>query len=136
MELTSSRTAALYLRKSMAKSEVEKLWVIALNPLCEVIRSTMLFRGTVDSCFVHPRDIFRFALLSNASSLIVGHNHPSGCSEPSKADENLTQKLREIGSLLQIPLADHVIVTEKNYFSFAESRWRDKAKLRHRSSLQ
>jgi DNA repair protein RadC len=123
MALTSSKIAAQYFRRSMATSEVEELWIVALNPLCEVIKSSMLFRGTVDTCFVHPRDVFRFAILNNASSVIVGHNHPSGCCEPSRADEELTKKLKEIGILLQIPLADHVIVTSKKYFSFAESRW-------------
>ena len=131
MELATSRTAAVYLRKFLVQSEVEELWVIALNPLCHIIRSSMLFRGTVDRCFVHPRDVFRFALLNNASSLIVGHNHPSGCPQPSQADEVLTQNLRTLGELLQIPLADHVIITDKDYFSFAESRWKDRASSRY-----
>jgi DNA repair protein RadC len=125
MELVTSRKAARYLRKSIGKAEVEEFWVVALNPLCHVIRASMLFRGTVDTCFVHPRDIFRFALFANASSILIGHNHPSGCCEPSSADEDLTKRIREGGRLLQIPLVDHVIITEKNYFSFAEVRWKD-----------
>ena len=65
----------------------------------------MLFRGTVDSCFVHPRDVFRFALLANATSIIVGHNHPSGVSTPSPADEELTGNLRKSGAFTSD--ADH-----------------------------
>ena len=124
MELVTSRRAAHFLRKSIAASEVEEFWVVSLNPLCRVIKAAMIFRGTVDSCFIHPRDVFRFAIATNATSIIVGHNHPSGCIFPSPADEELTKNLKQGGVLLQIPLVDHVIVTKRNYFSFAESRWR------------
>lgn len=123
MELLSSRRAAYVLRKLIGTSEVEEFWAIALNPMCKIIKSAMLFRGTVDTCFIHPRDVFRFAISANASSMIVGHNHPSGICEPSRADEELTKNLRQSGVLLQIPLIDHVIVTNRRYFSFAESRW-------------
>jgi DNA repair protein RadC len=124
MELLSSRMAAEYLRKLMGKASTEELWVIALNPKCGVIETSMLFRGTIDACFVHPRDIFRFALLNNASSLIVAHNHPSNDCNPSEADNELTKRLKVTADLLQIPIVDHLIVTERDHFSFAESqRW-------------
>jgi DNA repair protein RadC len=123
MELLSSRRAAYFLRKSIGTSDVEEFWAIALNPMCKIIKSAMLFRGTVDTCFIHPRDVYRFALSANASSIIVGHNHPSGVCEPSQADEELTKSLRQSGAMLQIPLIDHVIITNRRYFSFAESRW-------------
>ncbi len=123
MELLSSRSAAHFFRKIIGSADVEEFWVIALNPLCKVIKSDMLFRGTVDTCFVHPRDVFRFALLANATSIIVGHNHPSGECEPSRADKELTTRLKQGGDLLQIPLVDHVVITYKGYFSFAESSW-------------
>lgn len=97
--------------------------MIALNSLCVVISAEMLFRGTADSCLVHPRDIFRFALLKNAISLIVGHNHPSQSQYPSQEDVSISRELRRAGQLLKIPLLDHVIVTEEQHFSFAESFW-------------
>jgi DNA repair protein RadC len=128
MELLSSKIAAVYLREQMAHAASEELWVIALNPKCVVINSAMVFRGTVDSCFIHPRDIFRYGILQNASSLIVAHNHPSDDPYPSESDKLMTKKLREGADLLQIPLVDHIIVTRNRYFSFAESQgWGRKA---------
>ena len=123
MNIRDSRKAARFLRRQMKSCEVEEFWVIALNPSCDVIACKMLFRGTVDSCFIHPRDIFRFALLNNASSLLVGHNHPSGSFSPSAADQELTCRLREAGKLLQIPLVDHIIIGREGFFSFAQSGW-------------
>ena len=75
--------------------------------------------GTVDSCAVSPRDIFKGALLANASGLIVSHNHPSDDPTPSYDDNSMTQKISEIGKMLNIKLLDHVIVTDSNFYSFA-----------------
>ena len=129
MELDTSRKAAVFFRKTIGQAEIEEFWIAALNPQCQVINAVMLFRGTVDSCFVHPRDVFRFGLQFNASSVLVGHNHPSGQSKPSSADVELTTRLREAGLLLQIPLVDHIIIAKGSYFSFAESSWQDKERI-------
>jgi DNA repair protein RadC len=115
--------AAQFLREKMGLSDVEEFWAVALNPACGVIESRMLFRGTVDSCFIHPRDIFRFGLAHNATSLLVGHNHPSGSSYPSQADCDLTRRLKAAGELLQIPLVDHLIISKIDFYSFAERVW-------------
>lgn len=119
MELVTSRIAASYLRNQIRDSEVEEFWGVALNPLCRVITAKMLFRGTVDACLIHPRDVFRFGLLHNATSILVGHNHPSGSSYPSAEDIMITQNLRRAGEILQIPLVDHIIVTAQGHYSFA-----------------
>ena len=124
MELSSSKTVAQFLRPEMENSDAEEFWALALNSLCHLIRARMLFRGTVDACFIHPRDVFRFALICNASSLIVAHNHPSGICVPSQADVQLSHNLKRAGVLLQIPILDHIIVTSDSHFSFAESLWR------------
>ncbi len=122
MELVTSRLVARYFEERLKDSEVEEFWVAALKPSCEVIKVAMLFRGTIDKCFIHPRDIFRFALLNNATFLVVAHNHPSGRCNPSDADKALTKRLKNLGEMLQISLLDHVILSQGEYFSFAESR--------------
>jgi DNA repair protein RadC len=72
---------------------------------------------------VHPRDIFRFACLENASSLIVAHNHPSGDTRPSEQDLLFTRQLLRASRILQIPLLDHLILTTSGFSSFAREGW-------------
>ncbi len=79
----------------------------------------MLFRGTVDACLVHPRDVIRFLCECNAASYIIAHNHPSGDAKPSDHDWIFTRRLVECGFLVEIPLLDHVIVTAKGHTSMA-----------------
>lgn len=98
---------------------------MGLSSSCQVLKARMLFRGTVDSCFVHPRDIFRFAVKWNASSIIVAHNHPSGDPKPSSLDIKLSGNLLSAGQILKIPILDHVIVTKWSHFSFADSLWKN-----------
>lgn len=78
--------------------------------------------GSLSEAVVHPREVFKTALLSNASSVIFLHNHPSGRGEPSAEDRQLTQKLQEVGKLLQIQVMDHLIIygEEGQFFSFRE----------------
>ena len=105
------------------RPDVEEFWALALGPTKTLLRSEMLFRGTVDSCLVHPRDVFRFACRHNASSLIVAHNHPSGDSEPSEQDLLITRKLIRASKLFEIPLLDHLIITHGSFSSFAVKGW-------------
>jgi DNA repair protein RadC len=119
MEITSSGKA-FHLLKPFLDNDVEEFWVVALSSTKQVIRVEMVARGTVDSCCVHPRDVFRFALRCNASSLLVGHNHPSGDCRPSTEDLELTHRLLNAGELLQIPLVDHVILSHETYLSLAD----------------
>ena len=73
--------------------------------------------GTVDASIVSSRDVFQAALLCNASSIFILHNHPSGDPTPSKEDIEVTDRLKKAGELMRIPLLDHVIVGEKRYYS-------------------
>lgn len=107
----------------LAASEVEEFWVLALSPSKKLLAKQMLFRGTVDACMVHPRDVFRFAVLTNASSLIIAHNHPSGEVHPSDQDIKTTEQLIRAGRLLQIPVLDHLLLTKTQLESFARRRW-------------
>jgi DNA repair protein RadC len=91
---------------------VEQAWVIALDPQLRPIDWTLLSKGTVDHCLVHPRDIFRFVILRNASGFILAHNHPSQDSSPSPQDIEFTKKILKLSWLHEIPLLDHVILTK------------------------
>jgi DNA repair protein RadC len=119
MNISSPREAFQYLRNRMT-AEVEEFWVIALNSEKRVIASSCLFRGTVNYCPFHPRDVFRFAYLNNACSLIVAHNHPSGTALPSDQDRRTTARLLDAAELLEVGVDDHLILAGETYYSFKE----------------
>jgi DNA repair protein RadC len=79
-----------------------------------------LFRGTLDSASVHPREVVRQVMAHNSAALILAHNHPSGVAEPSRADELITQRLRESLALLDVRVLDHFVVGDGTCLSFAE----------------
>jgi DNA repair protein RadC len=118
LEVITAQQAHCHLR-SLMSPDVEEFWVLALGPSKQLLCSKMLFRGTVDSCTVHPRDIFRFACLQNASSVIIAHNHPSNDPEPSDSDLQLTEDLVALGRLIQIPVLDHLIISDTRFVSLA-----------------
>lgn len=93
----------------------------ALTAEKHVAASACLFRGTVDHCLFHPRDVFRFACQKNASSFLVAHNHPSGNVEPSTEDISITEQLATIAVILEVPMVDHLILAGDKYYSFLEA---------------
>jgi DNA repair protein RadC len=107
----------------LKRADVEEFWALALGPSKSLISKKMLFRGTVDACLAHPRDVFRFACQVNASSIIVAHNHPSEDLRPSQEDIALTQRLIQAGEILEIPIIDHLIVTHRYFLSTAKQDW-------------
>lgn len=86
-----------------------------------LIGQELLFRGTVNRSVVHPREVFKYAYLYSATSIICIHNHPSGDINPSKEDIILTNSLVSIGYINKIPVVDHIIVGNNNYYSFADN---------------
>jgi DNA repair protein RadC len=93
--------------------------VLYLNAQHQIIETVDLFQGTVDSTFIPPREVMEGALTKNAVALIVAHNHPSGSTEPSQNDKQLTRDLVYAGSIMQIKVVDHLIIGNNAYFSFA-----------------
>lgn len=96
----------------------EVFMVLCLDTKNKVIGAFEVSRGTINSSIVHPREIFKRALLCNAASIIVAHNHPSGEVTPSKEDISITDRLKSAAELMGIPLVDHLIVGESRYYSF------------------
>jgi DNA repair protein RadC len=96
---------------TLLQLEVAEVFVIVcLSTKCEVIAYHRVSRGTLDSAPVHPREVFKAALLANAASLILAHNHPSGDPTPSRDDVALTRRLADAGRLLGIPVSDHLVI--------------------------
>lgn len=99
----------------------ECFYCIYLNNKSEVIERKLLFMGTINKSIVHPREIFKYAYLSSAYSIICVHNHPSGDINPSKEDIRFTKALIDIGNIQNIPLVDHIIIGSDNYYSFRDN---------------
>ncbi len=95
--------------------------VIALNGAHEIIKTRVVSIGILNKTLIHPREVFSDAIKERAASLIISHNHPSGNLEPSKEDKEVTKRLVEAGELLGIKVLDHVIFSDKEYFSFTEN---------------
>jgi len=109
------------IRPRAANELVEVFYVITLNTQNIATSAHELTRGILNSCIVHPREVFRYAIQCGACGIVVAHNHPSGNITPSVDDHGITKQLAEAGKLLDIPVYDHVIVTEDQYYSFAEA---------------
>ena len=104
-----------------SKADREEAWVVLLNSQNQVIGANLLSIGVLDASMMHPREIFKVAILGNASTIILVHNHPSGKSEPSCEDKHVTERIRNAGELHGIPLADHIIIGIDSFYSFTEN---------------
>lgn len=114
-------SAASILQSRLEHEPVEVCLVLLVNTKHRLLGVHELGRGTLDSCVVHPRDVFKAAILANAAGVIIGHNHPSGEPEPSPDDVALCTRLRSAGSIIGIDLLDFIIVGDGRYYSFKET---------------
>lgn len=119
-QLSSSKLVYEYALPFVIGLNYEQFWVLYLDRSNKVIAEKMISEGGVSEVHVDVKKILRYGLEYNASSIICFHNHPSGNTLPSKADLRLTNKLKESGKLIDLLLHDHLIVTENNYYSFAD----------------
>lgn len=122
-KITCSSDVADVLRIKWKKNRlgfVEEFKVLLLTRSNQVIGIVPISQGGISGTVADPKLIFAAALKANASSLILSHNHPSGNLKPSEADIRLTRKLKEAGQFLDLPILDHIILTQEGYFSFAD----------------
>ena len=110
---------AKFLRKLIGDKDREYFAVLCLDTGLKINGYEIVSIGTLNSALVHPREVFKTAIKTNASEIILGHNHPSGDTNPSKEDIEITKRLKEAGNILGIPIIDHVIVGD-GYFSFKD----------------
>ncbi|CAM3709653.1 JAB domain-containing protein [Marinicrinis lubricantis] len=99
---------------------VEKFGIISLNTKNEVTGLHIISVGTVNSTLVHPREIFKAAVLNNATSVILFHNHPSGDPTPSKEDIKITRQIELAGKIIGIDVFDHIIIGDERFYSLRE----------------
>ncbi|MGB3342254.1 MAG: DNA repair protein RadC [bacterium] len=94
--------------------------VVAVDGRNAYINETTISKGILDASLVHPREVFKFALNENASAIFLIHNHPSGILKPSEDDLKVTERLQGAGELMGIRVIDHIIITEKGFYSFSQ----------------
>ncbi len=119
-QVKDSKTAFLLFQKELSDLNYENFCVILLNRANKVLRTVRISDGGITGTIVDQRKIFKIALDNNATSVILGHNHPSGQLTPSSADLELTKKIKAAGEVLDLPVLDHIIVGDGNYYSFAD----------------
>ena len=119
-KISSSSSVFEMMQPVIGELPHEEFWIIYLNNSNKVIDQLLLSKGGITGTLVDVRLAFKKAIEVGATAIILTHNHPSGNLNPSTADKQLTQKLKTAGESLDIKVLDHIIVTEKSYFSFAD----------------
>jgi len=118
--LSSPQLVRDFLRSKLAHLEHEVFVALMLDAQNRLIEYIELFRGTLTQTSVYPREVLKVALARNAAGIVFAHNHPSGVAEPSRADELLTQTLKQALALVEVRVLDHFIVAGVDILSFAE----------------
>ena len=119
-QVKDSKTAFILLQKELGDLNYENFCILLLNRANKVLKTVRISDGGITGTVVDQRKVFKIALDNNATSIILGHNHPSGQLTPSEADIQLTKKMKEAGVVLDLPVLDHIIVGDGNYYSFAD----------------
>lgn len=119
-KITCSKDAYEILQPIIGDLHHEEFWILHLNNNNKVIDKQLISKGGLTGTLVDLRIIFKKSLELLSTGMILGHNHPSGKLQPSKADTQLTQKIKNAANTLDIKVLDHLIVTQKDYFSFAD----------------
>lgn len=135
--VNTPEAAVKILAKEIADYDREVLAAVNLDVSCRPINYTVISTGTINSSLIHPREIIKSAILSNAASIILMHNHPSGSLKPSKEDIQVTDRMNQVCELCGIMLMDHIIVIpgSETYFSFRENRVLEKRPIQYKDNL-
>lgn len=120
IKITDSQSAFDIIYPDLSDLNYEEFWVIFLNRANQVIGKQNVSKGGVSGTVVDPKVVFKMAVQFPASGIILAHNHPSGNLKPSQADHQLTRKLMDAGKSLDIPVLDHLIIGDRDYFSFVD----------------
>ena len=121
IHLSCPQDVADFLMPRLRYAAKEQFVVILLNGKNKVIGTEVVSEGSLSSSIVHPREVFAPAILHHAAAIMVAHNHPSGDPKPSTEDQEVTRLLARSGMVLGIPMIDHVIIGDGNYYSFLEN---------------
>ncbi|WP_418357931.1 MULTISPECIES: RadC family protein [Shewanella] len=121
--LTNPDLTRDYLMRQLADRSYEVFALLLLDTQHRVIQFVELFRGTIDSASVYPREVVSLVLDKKAAAVIVCHNHPSGIAEPSQADRRITERIKNALATIDVSLLDHMVVGDQEIVSFAERGW-------------
>ncbi len=119
-KIGSSQDVFEVMQPIIGELDYEEFWVLMLNNSNKIIYKHHLSKGGITGTMVDTRLLFKKAIAQNTTSIILAHNHPSGTLKPSQSDKAITDKIKQAGKILDIKLLDHLIITEKSYFSFAD----------------
>lgn len=119
-KITSSKAVFEVMQPIIGELSHEEFWVLFLNNSNKILFKTQLSKGGMTGTMVDVRIVFKIAFEQNATAIILVHNHPSGKLQASEADIQITKKIKTAGQQLDIPVLDHIIVTETGYYSFAD----------------
>ena len=119
-KVTSSKEIAVYLRSILKDNNNEVFAVLFLNQANKIKNFKIMSKGGITGTVADPRIILKQALDEGATSLVLSHNHPSGNLSPSRADQELTQKIKQAASYFDIKILDHIIVSDEGHYSFAD----------------
>lgn len=119
IRITSAQDVYNELKPFSTKSQ-EHFLVMTLDGASHIINTRTVFIGTLNQSLVHPREVFADAIADRAAGIIIAHNHPSGTLEASRADMEVTRRLKEVSKLVGIELLDHVILSKHGYYSFSD----------------
>jgi len=119
-KISNSRDAFELFKAVIGDLFYEEFWILILNKANRVLKTVKISEGGISGTVVDPKKIFKIALDQSASSIILGHNHPSENVSPSEADQRITRKMKECGVLLDLAVLDHIIVGGDRYYSFAD----------------
>jgi len=120
LDFSLPQTIAEHYMEQLRHRKREVVLVLLLNSACRLIKDVYLSEGTVDASLISPREVFMEAMKHEAVNVILLHNHPSGFAAPSTADLEVTKRLADAGKLLGIGLLDHIIIGDRQFFSFKE----------------
>lgn len=121
-KISGSRDVFYIMQPMLGELSHEEFWILYLNNSNKVLQKQQLSKGGITGTLVDVRLVLKQALEVGAIALILCHNHPSGTLKPSEADKNITQKIKIAASSIDMKVLDHVIITEKEYFSFADEQ--------------
>lgn len=119
-EVSSPAAVFEFMKRKSRRLDREHFWRIDVDARSRVLGYEVVSVGTISASLVHPREVFKGAILNNAAAIIVAHNHPSQDVTPSPEDKEATRRIQRAGELLGIPLLDHMVLADKSFFSFKE----------------
>lgn len=121
IKFTEPRDLYEYYSPLIGSLKQELFKVAAVDGKNLLLKDTTISKGILDASLTHPREVFKFAIIENASGLFLIHNHPSGILRPSEDDLKITERLKNAGDLIGIRIIDHIIIAEEGYYSFSEN---------------